>query len=466
MDSNRKQRRLEGKSNKRYAKNEGHKKQRIALHAEIEEATKTHKPIKERTKDTKLTMEEEPLNEGETKKIISSAMEQLKEDKKESYFAGKQEKKVGIEDLETNDHLMEVEDKEDSSESDSEASDEELPKDKMVAYDVPIDEETKKVLLAFTDTPDDINVNSMIEKQLDLIEEEENLMKSKKMETEPSHEDHEHTCDDECHHESAPKPLPEQLNQVKGKYSDKVRDIFKELGTFLSLYRVGKLPKIFKLLPSFEEWPQFLKMTNPALWTPQSVFAATKLFVHSSPAEVEKFVQVFLYPKVRECIHKTKELHFELYMALRKTIYKPRAFFKGIIFPLCTEKNVTGKEALIISSLLRKASIPMKHSAVALYKLANMKYNSTQYLFLKTLLDKKYSLPYAALDAVAAFYARFTDSTEQLPVMWHQGLLVFVQRYGKDLKQPQVNKLIEVCKVQKHHAITQVVMIELQKKKV
>jgi essential nuclear protein 1 len=38
---------------------------------------------------------------------------------------------------------------------------------------------------------------------------------------------------------------------------------------------------------------------------------------------------------VRGDIEEAKKLHYHLYMALKKALYKPAAFFKGILFPLC-----------------------------------------------------------------------------------------------------------------------------------
>ncbi|EMD43142.1 bystin, putative [Entamoeba histolytica KU27] len=206
-------------------------------------------------------------------------------------------------------------------------------------------------------------------------------------------------------------------------------------------------------------------MTNPSQWTPHSLFAATRLFLHTTNSETEQFFKVFLYPIIRHSIHQNKKLHFQEYLALKKAIYRPQAFFKGLIFPLCQEKDVTLKEATIIASILHKVSIPSKHSAVALYKLSTMEYNSTQALFLKTLLDKKYSLPYAALDAVANYYIGFIDKKVDTPLLWHQGLLVFVQRYSKDFKPQQVQQLLRLCQVHRHHAITPLVIVQLQKQK-
>ena len=48
--------------------------------------------------------------------------------------------------------------------------------------------------------------------------------------------------------------------------------------------------------------------------------------------------------------------------------------------------------------------------------------------FIKLLLDKKYALPYRAVDAVVAHFIRFIEDTRIMPVIWHQSLLTFVQR--------------------------------------
>ena len=43
-------------------------------------------------------------------------------------------------------------------------------------------------------------------------------------------------------------------------------------------------------------------------------------------------------------------------------------------------------------------------------------------------MEKKYALPYRALDALVAHFMRFLEDTRVMPVIWHQSLLAFVQR--------------------------------------
>jgi essential nuclear protein 1 len=79
-------------------------------------------------------------------------------------------------------------------------------------------------------------------------------------------------------------------------------------------------------------------------------------------------------------------------MALKKGTYKPSAFFKGILFPLCESGTCTLKEAAIVGSVISRVSIPVLHSSAALLRLADMDYTGPNSLFIRILLDKKYAL--------------------------------------------------------------------------
>ncbi|KAJ3302231.1 hypothetical protein HDU93_006745, partial [Gonapodya sp. JEL0774] len=114
-------------------------------------------------------------------------------------------------------------------------------------------------------------------------------------------------------------------------------------------------------------------------------------------------------------------------MALKKALFKPAAFFKGLLLPLLEEGNCTLKEAAIIGSVLSKVSIPVLHSAACLLKIAEMEYTGPNSIFIRVLLDKKYALPYRVLDALVFHFLRFKKDPRDMPVLWHQSLLVFVQ---------------------------------------
>lgn len=131
------------------------------------------------------------------------------------------------------------------------------------------------------------------------------------------------------------------------------------------------------------------------------MYQATRIFASNLNAKMaQRFFNLVLLPRIRDDISEYKRLNFHLYMALRKGLFKPAAFFKGILLPLCESRTCTLREAIIISSVLAKNSIPMLHSAAALLKLAEMEYTGGNSIFIRVLLDKKYALPYRVLDAL------------------------------------------------------------------
>ena len=59
----------------------------------------------------------------------------------------------------------------------------------------------------------------------------------------------------------------------------------------------------------------------------------------------------------------------------------------------------------------------MLHAAVAILKLAEMGYAPANTLFLRTLLLKKYALPYRVVDSLVEYFAGFATSDECPPVL-------------------------------------------------
>lgn len=152
------------------------------------------------------------------------------------------------------------------------------------------------------------------------------------------------------------------------------------------------------------------------------------------PAQARVFLQGVVLDAVREDIRETGKLSPHLYEALKRSLYKPGAFFKGIVFPML-EEGATLKEAAIVASVLAKVRVPLVHSAAALMRLANMEYSGPTSLFIRVLVDKKYALPYKVVDALVFHFIRLSNTykakrgeSEKLPVLWHQSLLVFSQR--------------------------------------
>ncbi|VVC34469.1 Hypothetical protein CINCED_3A017298 [Cinara cedri] len=181
----------------------------------------------------------------------------------------------------------------------------------------------------------------------------------------------------------------------------RVVQMYKGVKQVLSTYRSGKLPKAFKLIPKLRNWEQILYITEPSTWSAAAMYQGVRIFASNLKENMaQRFYNLVLLPRIRDDIDEYKKLNFHLYQALKKSLFKPGAFMKGILIPLCESGTCTLREAIIIGSIVGKNSIPMLHSAAAILKLAEMDYNGATSIFLRILFDKKYALPYRVVDAV------------------------------------------------------------------
>jgi len=200
---------------------------------------------------------------------------------------------------------------------------------------------------------------------------------------------------------STPSASSSASTPTLARLADPDARLARRVGQLLSRYKSGPLPKAFKILPTLPMWPALVMLTNPESWTPHATYAATRIFASNlDPKQSQKFYKEILLEKVREEIGESGKLSVHTYMALKKAIYKPAAFFKGLLFPLCevpflplappppplsssaadpcflcTQSGTcTLREAAILGSVLTKVSVPVLHSGAALLKLAEMEY--------------------------------------------------------------------------------------------
>lgn len=248
----------------------------------------------------------------------------------------------------------------------------------------------------------------------------------------------------------------------------KVIAAYEKIGQILSTYKHGKLPKLFKVLPTLKNWEQVLYVTNPEKWTPHATYEATKLFVSNLQAnEAQKFIENVLLEKFRVSIEDSENhsLDYHIYRAIKKSLYKPGAFFKGFLLPL-VDSHCTVREAVITASVLSKVSVPVLHSSVALTQLVQREFRPATMVFIRILIEKKYALPYQTLDELVFYFMRFrkaaqqeemgenfSDNMPELPVVWHKAFLAFSQRYKNDITDDQRDFLLETVRQRFHHAI-------------
>ncbi|KAK2466404.1 hypothetical protein APHAL10511_002046 [Amanita phalloides] len=249
----------------------------------------------------------------------------------------------------------------------------------------------------------------------------------------------------------------------------RVVESYRTVGVLLRAYRSGPLPKIFKVIPSLPAWARILALTSPENWSPHACRAATRIFISNmKPLQAQLFLNVVLLDAIRSDIRENRKLNVHYYESLKRALYKPGAFFKGLVFPLI-DQGCTLKEAAIVASVLVKTKVPVLHSSAALLRIAEMDYSGPNSLFIRVLIDKKYELPYKVIDALVFHFIRLSNiyktrtrgESEKLPVLWHQSLLSFAQRYASDLTPDQKDALLDVIRVNSHPQIGPEVRREL-----
>uniref|UniRef100_A0A0N5A1D7 Bystin n=1 Tax=Parastrongyloides trichosuri TaxID=131310 RepID=A0A0N5A1D7_PARTI len=235
----------------------------------------------------------------------------------------------------------------------------------------------------------------------------------------------------------------------------RVIEMFTKVGEVMANYRSGKIPKAFKIIPSMVNWEQILALTNPEGWSDIAYLAATRLFTASLNEKMcQRFNYFILLPRLRDSIMKDKKLNFHLYQALRKSVFKTAAFFKGIIIPLCESTTCSLREAMIFGSILHKAHIPVMHASAAMLKIAEMNYSGANSYFIKAFIEKKITLPFRVIDGLVFHFLRMESDPRELPVLWHQSLLAFIKHYRTDISSEQRDSLRNLIKVKVHPKIT------------
>ncbi|KAJ8734774.1 hypothetical protein PYW08_014024 [Mythimna loreyi] len=246
----------------------------------------------------------------------------------------------------------------------------------------------------------------------------------------------------------------------------RIKTMYEGVRDVLQKYRSGKLPKAFKMVPHLQNWEQILYITEPTTWSAAAMYQATRIFASNLKEKMaQRFYNLVLLPRVRDDLAEYKRLNFHLYQALRKALFKPGAFMKGILLPLLEAGDCTLREAIIVGSVLARNSVPVLHSSAAMLKIAEMDYTGANSIFLRILFDKKYALPYRVVDSVVFHFIRFQSEHRNLPVLWHQSLLTFVQRYKADISTEQRDALLELLRKQSHITITPEIRRELQSAK-
>ncbi|EAN31591.1 Bystin family protein [Theileria parva strain Muguga] len=248
--------------------------------------------------------------------------------------------------------------------------------------------------------------------------------------------------------------LNDLSTKPKESVMDRLRPVYNEIGLYLSRYKSGGLPKAFKVLPKMTNWAEIIQLTNPQNWTPNAMYEVTRLFSSNmNESNAERFYLCILLPAVRANLSSNKTLNHHYYESLMKAMFKPTAWFKGILLPLVQE-GCTYREGAIIGSVLKKISIPVFHVSAFIIQICQYPkwFGSTSFI-LTTLFQKKYKLPRKVIGECLQYFYRFINFPDHLPVIWHQSLYLFLYHYQHMLNEDEYGLLRALLERHKHPQI-------------
>lgn len=153
-------------------------------------------------------------------------------------------------------------------------------------------------------------------------------------------------------------------------FSEGTKKLFGDIGKFLSRYRSGKLPKGVRIIPLLRNWVDVLRLTKYEDWSSHAVEALTSIFVNGlKEKEAQRYMRMVLLPAFKEQVADKQRLNIHLFKALQKAVFKPAAFFKAVFFPVVFHPECSYKEAVLICAVLSKVTFPPYHAAAVLVKL-------------------------------------------------------------------------------------------------
>lgn len=144
-----------------------------------------------------------------------------------------------------------------------------------------------------------------------------------------------------------------------------------------------------------------------------------------------------------------RKLNVHMFAALKKAVYKPSAFVKGILLPMCSSDSFSLNAAHVIRGVLNSVSLPVFHAATAMIKISQLPISSPVSYVLTGMIYKRYTLPSLAIDALLKYFNKSEPDAENelMPLSLNSCIHAFVQLYKLELTPEQREQLTHLMKV-------------------
>ena len=227
----------------------------------------------------------------------------------------------------------------------------------------------------------------------------------------------------------------------------KVLKILERTGIILKVYKSGKIPKIIKIIPLFENFEDLIWYTRPDRWSTQALFIISKIFIKKlNNFETKRFLTLIFLPRLQECIFKKENLNLYIPFISKIANLNPKIFFSSIILPFFKSSNCCKKESVVLSLILLKISFQTKHISWGLIKLLKTSQNSSKFIILRTLLAKNYNFSYRLLDILVDFFIKNKHRTKN--VFFLKCYIIFLKNYSKFLSLEDKSRLPDIFQSQ------------------
>ncbi|VDL22594.1 unnamed protein product [Hymenolepis diminuta] len=252
--------------------------------------------------------------------------------------------------------------------------------------------------------------------------------------------------------------------QAAGDIGDLPEDLqnhIRLLKDVLTHYRSGPLPKTVKMLPHLPGYDSLLEMLSPLDWTNHVYPKMVKVFSAKGGQQAMHFYENYLLPKVRNDISENRRLCVQLFDSLILSIFRTEEFLSSIFLPWI-RSEMTKTEGIILSHLVKKASIRAHFSSVALVLVLEEEFSIPRSMVIEAILKKRYFLPEKAIACLVKYFVSFADrdcsmhftAEGRMPVTWFASFLTFLEFYREGISPEERMELVRVCKRHQHPSIT------------
>jgi len=220
----------------------------------------------------------------------------------------------------------------------------------------------------------------------------------------------------------------------------KLLKILERASLFLKVYRIGKIPKIFRILPNLKNFEEIILLTRPDIWSDQAILSVTRSFLpRLDKTQLSRFYTLVLAPRFQESIFNQQLCSTHIQKAIKLSTNFPFIFFSSIILPICDSKKCSTREGAILSSILYKYHFSSTVIMTVVARLLKNPPTLTKCLVLRIIISKNYLIPHRIIDLFVDFFT--LNNKKNFSPHYKTLFLIFLRNYTTFLSNEDKQKV-------------------------